>query len=164
MACDNIARWRVNISDDPDFHTKAAFRPTSVGRPYGMKRANLILAWTSTKCYGVGWWKKHMHASCDWLWARRPWGVSASPSRGKSFLPSTSSSPDPGPTQPSVEWVPRALHPGVKRRQREADHSPPNSAEVRNTWIYTSTPPYTLRLGKDVDTGNWLQWFAWGSM
>jgi hypothetical protein len=32
--------------------------------------------------------------------------------------------------------------PGVKRPGREADHSSPTSAEVKNTWIYTSTPPY----------------------
>jgi hypothetical protein len=25
-----------------------------------------------------------------------------------------------------------------------ADHSPPSSAEVKNTWIYTSTPPYVF--------------------
>jgi hypothetical protein len=31
---------------------------------------------------------------------------------------------------------------GVKQPVCEADHSPPTSAEVKNTWIYTSTPPY----------------------
>jgi hypothetical protein len=31
--------------------------------------------------------------------------------------------------------------PGVKRSGREGDHSPPTSAEVKNTWSYTSTPP-----------------------
>jgi len=30
--------------------------------------------------------------------------------------------------------------PGVKRPGREADHSPPPSAEVKNAWSYTSTP------------------------
>jgi hypothetical protein len=45
-----------------------------------------------------------------------------------------------GPTQPSIEWVPGALSPGVKRRGREADHSPPTSAEVKKIWIYTPTP------------------------
>jgi hypothetical protein len=35
-----------------------------------------------------------------------------------------------------------ALFPGVKRPRREADHSPPVSAEVKNTWVYTSIPPY----------------------
>jgi hypothetical protein len=33
---------------------------------------------------------------------------------------------------------------GVKRKEREADHSPPTSAEVKKIWIYTSTPPYAL--------------------
>jgi hypothetical protein len=32
----------------------------------------------------------------------------------------------------------------VKRLQREAGHSPPSSAEVKNAWSYTSTP--TIRL------------------
>jgi len=26
----------------------------------------------------------------------------------------------------------------------EADHSPPSSAEVKNTWYYTSTPQYSF--------------------
>jgi hypothetical protein len=34
--------------------------------------------------------------------------------------------------------------PGVKQPGREADHSPPTSAEVKKTWIYTSAPPYTF--------------------
>jgi hypothetical protein len=28
-----------------------------------------------------------------------------------------------------------------KRSGREANHSPPSSAEVKNAWSYTSTPP-----------------------
>jgi hypothetical protein len=34
--------------------------------------------------------------------------------------------------------------PGVKRPQREADHSPPSSAEVKDAWSYTSTPQYVF--------------------
>jgi hypothetical protein len=34
--------------------------------------------------------------------------------------------------------------PGVKRLGREADHSPPTSAEVKKTWIYTSIPSYVF--------------------
>jgi hypothetical protein len=49
-----------------------------------------------------------------------------------------------GPTQPSIQWVPGAICPGVKRPEREADHLPPVSAGVNNTWIYTSTPPYAF--------------------
>jgi hypothetical protein len=37
-----------------------------------------------------------------------------------------------------------ALSPGVKRQERKSDHSPRASAEVKKTWICTSTLPYTL--------------------
>jgi hypothetical protein len=33
---------------------------------------------------------------------------------------------------------------GVKRQGREADRSPPASVEVKEMWIYTSTPPYAF--------------------
>jgi hypothetical protein len=33
---------------------------------------------------------------------------------------------------------------GVKLPGREADHSPPTSAEVKKMWIYTSIPPYAF--------------------
>jgi hypothetical protein len=39
------------------------------------------------------------------------------------------------PTQPPIQPVP-----GVKRPGREVDHSPPTSAEAKNTWIYISRP------------------------
>jgi hypothetical protein len=32
----------------------------------------------------------------------------------------------------------------VKRPELEADHSPPSTAEVKNAWSYTSTPPVCL--------------------
>jgi hypothetical protein len=49
-----------------------------------------------------------------------------------------------GPTQPSIQWVQGAFSLGVKRPGHEADHSPPSSAEVKNAWNYTSTPPIRL--------------------
>jgi hypothetical protein len=42
------------------------------------------------------------------------------------------------PTLPVTGY--RGISLGVKRPDREADHSPPSSAEVTNAWIYTSTP------------------------
>jgi hypothetical protein len=48
------------------------------------------------------------------------------------------------PTQPPNQWVPGYLSLGVKRPGRKADHSPPSSAEVKNAWSYTSTPPIYL--------------------
>jgi hypothetical protein len=37
--------------------------------------------------------------------------------------------------QPPTQWVP-----GAKRPGREADHSPPTSAEVKKMWIYNPLP------------------------
>jgi hypothetical protein len=36
-----------------------------------------------------------------------------------------------GPTQTPIQWVPGALSLGVKQLGREADHSPPSSAKVK---------------------------------
>jgi hypothetical protein len=47
-----------------------------------------------------------------------------------------------GPTQSPIQCVPGALSLGVKQPEREADHSPLSSAEVKNAWIYTSTSQY----------------------
>jgi hypothetical protein len=52
------------------------------------------------------------------------------------FLFGTTSRPTLGPTQPPIQWVPGALSPGIKRPDREADHSDPSSAEVKNAWSY----------------------------
>jgi hypothetical protein len=46
-----------------------------------------------------------------------------------------------GLIQPPIQWVPGALSLGVNRPGREANNSPPSSAEVNNAWSYTSTPP-----------------------
>jgi hypothetical protein len=45
---------------------------------------------------------------------------------------------------PRVVQTGYGAHPasGVTPPGREADHSPPTTAEDKNTWIYTSTPPY----------------------
>jgi hypothetical protein len=75
---------------------------------------------------------------------RRPRGLSSSPDKVKEILFSTSSRPALGFTKPLIQWVPGTLSPGVKRAGREADHSPPASAEVKKMWIYTSTPPYAF--------------------
>jgi hypothetical protein len=49
-----------------------------------------------------------------------------------------------GPTQPPIQWVPAALFLGVKRPERETDHSPLSSAEVKHAWSYTSTSPHAF--------------------
>jgi hypothetical protein len=40
----------------------------------------------------------------------------------------------------AIQWVPGDFSPGLKLPGREADHSPTTSAQVKNTWMYTSTP------------------------
>jgi hypothetical protein len=49
-----------------------------------------------------------------------------------------------GPTQPRIQWVWRALSPGLKRPGRESGDSPPTSAQVEKIVAYTSTPPIRL--------------------
>jgi hypothetical protein len=63
---------------------------------------------------------------------------------GKNFHFSMSPRPALGPTHPPIQRVPGALSPGVKRPGHEADHLPPTNAEVKKTWVYTSTPPYAF--------------------
>jgi hypothetical protein len=45
-----------------------------------------------------------------------------------------------GSTESPIQWVTGACSLGVKRPGREADYSPPASAEVKKIWIYISTP------------------------
>jgi len=49
-----------------------------------------------------------------------------------------------GPTQSPIQWVPGALSLWVKQSGREVDHSSPPSAEFKNDWSYTATPPVRL--------------------
>jgi hypothetical protein len=59
------------------------------------------------------------------------------------FLFTTASRRTLGPTQPPIQWVPGALSMGVKRLEREADHSHlvPRS---KNEWSYACTPQYAI--------------------
>jgi hypothetical protein len=61
-----------------------------------------------------------------------------------------------GPTQPLIQWVPRARSSGVKRPRLETDHSPRASAEVKKMCICTSTPTY-------VFMALWLNNYAQGN-
>jgi hypothetical protein len=73
------------------------------------------------------------------------------------FLFATASIPTVGLTQSPIQWVLENLSRRVKRPRREADHSPPSSAEVTNAWSYTSAPQYVFTawcLVKHRDTFN----------
>jgi hypothetical protein len=57
------------------------------------------------------------------------------------FLFTTASRPAMGPTQPPIQWVTGVFSPGIKRPGREADHSPPSSAEVKErAELYLHSP------------------------
>jgi hypothetical protein len=69
-------------------------------------------------------------------------GWSSSPGRIKNFHFFMSSRPALGSTQPPIQCVTGALSPGVYWPWSEADNSPSTRAEVKKTWIHTSTNPY----------------------
>jgi hypothetical protein len=79
------------------------------------------------------------------LRAGRPSGRSSSPGRVKNVHFFKASIPALGTTQPrSYPVGTGALSTEVKRQEREADRSPPTSAEVTKTWVCTSSPPYVF--------------------
>jgi hypothetical protein len=85
------------------------------------------------------------------LLAERPRSRSSSPGKAQYF----------SPRRPNRFWDPSSLlSNGYQRPRREAEHSPPTSAEVKNTWIYTSTPPYVLTAYVRVLISLWLFLFA----
>jgi hypothetical protein len=79
----------------------------------------------------------------NWLQDGQPRGPSLGPVRDRNFH-FLSSKPALWSTQPPIQRVPGALSPEVRQPGYEADHSPPSSAEVKKTWLYTSTPPYVF--------------------
>jgi hypothetical protein len=63
------------------------------------------------------------------------------------FLFTTASRTDLWPAQSPIQWLLGALSLGVKRPVCEADHSPPYSAQAKNSWSCTSTPNMPLWRG-----------------
>jgi hypothetical protein len=67
------------------------------------------------------------------------------------FLFTTASRLLLGPTNPRIKWVPGALSLGVQRPGREADHSPPSSAEVKEcVELYLHSPNTNSWLGAQL--------------
>ena len=46
------------------------------------------------------------------------------------------------PTQPTIQWVPMTCSSGATRSARGSNHASPSSAEIKDKWNYTFTPPY----------------------
>jgi len=51
-----------------------------------------------------------------------------------------------GSTQPPIQLVPETFFPGIMRPERETNHSPPPSSDVKNSWNCNSTHPIRLQL------------------
>jgi hypothetical protein len=75
----------------------------------------------------------------DWLWGGRPELTSR---QGKDFSLLHSVQPGSGAHPASYPMGTGGSFSWVKRSDREADRSPPSSAEVVNTWSYTSILTY----------------------
>jgi hypothetical protein len=82
--------------------------------------------------------------SLVWRWVTGWMIGGSSPGRGWEFFSL--------PPRPDRLWGHPDTYPigtkgsfmGVKRAEREADHSPPPSAQVKNGWSYISAPPISL--------------------
>jgi hypothetical protein len=112
-----------------------------------------VQSWREMTCKGTRTNRKkveyHWIREPRWLsrysdWLRAPRGRGSSPGRIKNFNFSISSRPAVEPTQHPIKRVPGALSQGLKWQGREADHSPPTSAEVKKTRTYTSTSPHVF--------------------
>jgi hypothetical protein len=89
--------------------------------------------------YNTQWWITRTFFNDNWATG---WTIGCFESRqglGIFLLTTSVSRPALGLTQLPFQWVPR-----VRRPRREADHSPPSSAEVKNAWSYISILPLGL--------------------
>jgi hypothetical protein len=78
-------------------------------------------------------------------WAADSYDWSSIPGMGRdTSLFAIASRPALEPKEPPMKLVQGSVSPGIKRLGREADHSSPSSAEVKNRCSYTSTPPYVF--------------------
>jgi hypothetical protein len=74
----------------------------------------------------------------------------------REFLFYTVSRPALGSTQQHIQWVTGIVSPGVKRLGHEADHSPPFSAEFKNSGAIPPLPHTSSWRGNKLSTGTSL--------
>jgi hypothetical protein len=79
----------------------------------------------------------------DWLRAGQPRGRISRPGKDEIFFVHVVQTGS-GAHQVSDPMGNEDSFSGGKLGGREADHSTPTNAEVKNTWIYTSTSPLTF--------------------
>jgi hypothetical protein len=99
---------------------------------------SIILIWILKTCNVTIWTRFNclkLIFTVGILWTRQGLRI---------FLFTTASRPALASTQPPIQWVSGDLSLGIKRPRREAEHSPPSSAEIKNKWSYNSTPQYAF--------------------
>jgi hypothetical protein len=69
---------------------------------------------------------------CDGCYGLDDWG--SIPSKGRDSFLATAAIPAVGSTQPPIQLVPWGLSLRINRAGRDADHSLPSSAELKNEW------------------------------
>jgi len=112
-------------------------------------------------CLSVFWWCQlwNLRVASHYFHVR----LEFDSRQGQGFfsLFATASSLALGP-KPPIQSVSGVLSAGVKRLGREADHSPPFSAEVKKAWSYTSTPQVRLHGVVLKHTDNFTFFPSWG--
>jgi hypothetical protein len=97
---------------------------------------NLPFTYIHSRPVSRGIMQQIMPMSCTYriFWSFHSGSHNSSGARETEFLFATASRPALGPTQPPTQWTPGTLSWKAKRSGREADHSPPSRAEVKNAW------------------------------
>jgi hypothetical protein len=95
------------------------------------------------KCAAISrWWSRIAQRYSAAL--RTGWSGVRVPIGAENFSPNHRVQNGSGAHPASYPTGTRGSFPWLKRPGREADHSPPSSAEVKNAWSYTSTPHYAF--------------------
>jgi hypothetical protein len=126
---------------------------------YSRTRMEMCILWSRSinifpmlpePCYL--WWYKFTVNKVElvyWLGTRlqveRPENRGSIPRKSRDFSLHSQCPDQPSDSRSLISNGYRGLLPaGLKRPGREADHSPPTSAEVKNTWNYTSISAYVF--------------------
>jgi hypothetical protein len=65
-----------------------------------------------------------------------------------------------GSTQPHIQCMQGTFSPNVKWLGCEANHSPPSTADIKNAWIYSPTPPHTFKVWCLINQEKGLHYFG----
>jgi hypothetical protein len=134
--------WTINKSTTFPTWTDLGANPGLCGKRPAINRPNHgRVSDANILCIRLCWRSRGSSVSSlttDWTTGRSGFD----PRQGQRIFPLTSVSWRAlRPTQPPVRWVPGFFPRGKARQRRDADHSPPSSAQARMSRSYTSSPP-----------------------